>query len=98
RPLVRSGPTEVPLASEPWQPVHVPFATSPWKMRSPSATWSGDTPGGRGSDASSAPAFGWMPSGGRTGPEDADAAAGAGAGAISGGPAPPLGGTRRVRP
>src|SRR5258708_1621030 len=32
-PRVRSGPTVLPLASEPWQPLQVPAETSPRKIR-----------------------------------------------------------------
>src|ERR1700759_1147858 len=71
-PLVKSEPMAVPLPFVPWHPAHVPPAACPSKMRSPSATWSGDPPGAIGSGL--APAFGWIPSGGK-GLAEVDAAA-----------------------
>ena len=47
-PLVRSGPSGVPLAFEPWHPSQVAPPAWPWKTRSPSATCAGVAPGGVG--------------------------------------------------
>src|ERR1700722_18643264 len=80
-PLVRSGPTDVPLASAPWQPAQVPPDASPSKMRSPRESCFLVAPGGGVSAAISRPAAGLIPSGGSGLPElPAVAVAGAGAG------------------
>src|SRR3984957_20744735 len=70
--LFRGGPTEVPPASDPWQPLQVPSLASPWKIRFPRATSAGVAPGGVGSGRGLRPASGGMPSGGTA---DVDASA-----------------------
>ena len=70
-PFVRSDPSGVPSALDPWHPTH----ELAWKRRSPSATISAVAPFGVGKPAAFAPASGWVPSGGPT--RSAGAAAGA---------------------
>src|SRR5271169_3744897 len=84
-PLVKLEPMPVPLPSVPWHPAHVPRSACPAKMRWPNAIWSGDAPDGIGSGL--APAFGWMPSGGK-GLPDVDACAEGGGGAAAAIPVP----------
>src|SRR5882672_6124403 len=64
--VLSGGPTGLPPASEPWQPLQAPLAASPWKMRLPSATCAGVAPGGVGRVGVWRPASGCTPSGGGT--------------------------------
>src|ERR1700722_14286916 len=61
---VRSGPSGLPLPSEPWQPVHGAPPTWPAKTCCPSATVAAVAPGGT-ARVDAAPASLCRPSGGR---------------------------------